>query len=315
MKLLASSAISYQYSFEQKGFSHSLKILSDEDQLIHPDYAPFIPAMERRRMSEVMRTCITSALACIKEAHIEQPDGIIVGTAMGCPGHTKTFLEKIENLGDGLLSPTSFTLSTHNTIAGQLSLMLKCHGYNTTHTQGSLSFEHALLDAQLCLQEGLKHVLISGADEMESDLYYLQSRLEGSTNVPASGASSFLLAPAGTDSLMELDLISVQSLIGPLGDATQVALKSPKIKKADLVLYCTEMQVDEAEIRHIFSAVECIDYCKYSGYYATNSAFALALAHDLLLNPKDDGERIQNILIINNSFRENLGIIQVQKSP
>ena len=50
-----------------------------------------------------------------------------------------------------ILTPTSFIQSTHNTVGGQIALGLECKGYNFTYVHASISFESALLDAQLQL--------------------------------------------------------------------------------------------------------------------------------------------------------------------
>src|SRR5688572_22443631 len=154
MFIAASSLISFQPTFRNPGFSGALEPLGKNGGLITPSYEN-IPAMERRRMSTVLKSSLACALDCLEQSGLEQPDAIIVGTSMGCCIHTKVFLDKIHESDGRLLSPTSFIHSTHNSIAGQISLHLKNYNYNNTHTHGALSFEQALLDASLSLSEGL----------------------------------------------------------------------------------------------------------------------------------------------------------------
>ena len=162
MHITASSTISHQPTFRNKGFSLGLSELKPVSELITPDYSAFIPAMDRRRMSQVLKMAIACSIDCLEQAGLSQPDAIIVGTSMGCCVHTKNFLDKILSANEGLLSPTSFIVSTHNTIAGQISLLLKNHGYNMTHTQNSLSFEQGLIDGMLCIKNGCSNVLVGG---------------------------------------------------------------------------------------------------------------------------------------------------------
>ncbi|HVG42231.1 MAG TPA: beta-ketoacyl synthase chain length factor, partial [Chitinophagaceae bacterium] len=171
MYITASATISHQPTFRNNGFSSSLSELKSLSKLITPDYSLFIPAMERRRMSDVLKMSIACSMDCLEQAGLSQPDGIIVGTSMGCCVHTKNFLDKIIAANEGPLSPTSFIVSTHNTIAGQISLLLKNHGYNITHTQNSLSFEQGLIDGMLSIREGHNNILIGGADEQEDAIY------------------------------------------------------------------------------------------------------------------------------------------------
>ncbi|HKJ49248.1 MAG TPA: beta-ketoacyl synthase chain length factor, partial [Christiangramia sp.] len=77
------------------------------------------------------------------------------------------------------LSPTSFIQSTHNTVGGQIALDLKCKGHNMTFTQNSVSFESALLDALLQMQEdGVRNILVGGVDETSNEFTGFQ-KLDG----------------------------------------------------------------------------------------------------------------------------------------
>ena len=194
MYISAASTISHHPTFRNKGFSLQLQELDSPSQLISPDYGAFIPAMDRRRMSDVQKMSIACSLDCLQQAGISQPDAIIVGTSMGCCVNVRSFLDKILSANGGPLSPTSFIVSTHNTVAGQIALLLKNHGYNMTHTQNSLSFEQALMDAMLGIKDGFEHVLVGGADEEEESLYNMRARLKNDQLHLVSGASFFILS-------------------------------------------------------------------------------------------------------------------------
>jgi len=91
MYITASSTISHQPTFRNEGFSSALSTLNEPSDIIHPDYAVFIPAMTRRRMSDVLKMAITCTVDCLEQMGLKQPEAIIVGTSLGCNIFTKKF--------------------------------------------------------------------------------------------------------------------------------------------------------------------------------------------------------------------------------
>ena len=134
---------------------------------IEPDYKNILDVKQMRRMSRIIRIGLAAATKALKEADKENADAIITGTAYGCMQDSESFLKKIIEQDEELLSPTSFIQSTHNTVGAQIALMLKCYNYNNTFVHRGFSFEHALLDAMLCLMKiEAKNILAGSADEM-----------------------------------------------------------------------------------------------------------------------------------------------------
>lgn len=77
-----------------------------------------------------------------------------------------------------MLAPTAFIQSTFNTIGAQIASLSKNRCYNNTYAHRAFSFESALLDAILLLQEGeARNVLVGGIDEMTDTLYEILKRL------------------------------------------------------------------------------------------------------------------------------------------
>ena len=103
-----------------------------------------------RRMGNLIKMGVGTALKVKGEEKIE---GIVVGTGLGCIENTEIFLREFIVHSSGTLSPTAFIQSTHNTVAGQIALILKEHGYNSTYTQRGTSFENALIDGCLLSSE------------------------------------------------------------------------------------------------------------------------------------------------------------------
>jgi 3-oxoacyl-[acyl-carrier-protein] synthase II len=314
MYITASSTISHQPTFRSNGFSLKLPELKAPSELITPDYNEFIPAMDRRRMSEVIKMAIACTMDCLEQAGILQPDAIIVGTSMGCCVHTRNFLDKIFSANEGLLSPTSFIVSTHNTIAGQISLLLKNHGYNMTHTQNSLSFEQGLIDGMLCLKSGCSQVLVGGADEEEGAIYNMKERLNDQNIHITCGASFFLLSNEkdNTAPIKLVDAGSFGLIKDPAGTILDfLSSNNLSAGEIDLVLYANCEQTKTRELENIFEHKKLVDYQKMAGTYYTNSAFAVNFGTDILsqkTNPVfSEGKR--HVLVCNNLISENLGLI------
>ncbi|MEP7232219.1 MAG: beta-ketoacyl synthase chain length factor [Ginsengibacter sp.] len=314
MYITASSTISHQPTFRNKGFSLELSELKPVSELITPDYGPFITPMDRRRMSQVLKMSIACSMDCLEQAGLSQPDAIIVGTSMGCCIHTKNFLDKILSANDGPLSPTSFIVSTHNTIAGQISLLLKNHGYNMTHTQNSLSFEQGLVDGMLCINSGYHNVLVGGSDEEEDSLYNIKERL-GNNNIHLTCGASFFILSDEKGKHDSITLADVGSF-GLINDSIFIIKKfldsnNLLIEEIDLVLYANSEQKKTEEIKLLFGPDKIFDYQKIAGTWFTNSAFALDYGIDILSHRKHPvfGEGIRKVLVCNNLIPENLGLI------
>ena len=132
-----------------------------------PDYTVYIPPMQLRRMSKAVRMGIGASKIALQQAKIEKPDAISIGTAMGCLNDTEVFLKKMVEQEEQMLTPTAFIQSTHNTVGGQIALLYGCNGHNLTYVHRGHSFEQAMLNAYLYLQQHPdENVLVGGIDEL-----------------------------------------------------------------------------------------------------------------------------------------------------
>jgi 3-oxoacyl-(acyl-carrier-protein) synthase len=145
-------------------------------QSVKPELKDYVKPADARRMSKTVKNGIVTSYEAMKQADVINPDAIIVGTGLGIVTDTEKFLESMLDNNELFLTPTSFIQSTHNTVAAQIALNLKCHYYNFTYVNRGFSFESAVLDAQMHLDEGKKDVLIGGADEMSRHYFDINKK-------------------------------------------------------------------------------------------------------------------------------------------
>jgi len=165
-------SISAQNTFDSDGFLEDMKPISGNTvPAQYPNYKDYIAPSASRRMATGVKMGVSAATKALHNAQLAQPDAIITGTGMGCIEDTEKFLNTIIGNDEEFLTPTSFIQSTHNTVGAQIALGLKCKAYNNTYVHAALSFESALLDAQLLLQqEEAQHVLVGGVDELGTEI-------------------------------------------------------------------------------------------------------------------------------------------------
>lgn len=295
----SAATISHQPVFGVRGFVASLNPLEPESELIQPAYKEYIDPMALRRMSKILRMSITSAREALRQSGIAQPRGIIVGTGLGCLLDTEKFLSNFLTL-EGLIPPTSFILSTHNTIAGQISLNLGCHSYNITHTQNTLSFETSLIDGIMKIEEGESPVLVGAADEHIPFLDTVAAEWGYSRLQLTSAASFYVLSgDASSDSLAEVldaEVIGGQKYTDDTVIAGFLERNGLILDEIDLILSSGSA---------VKANVKQMDYTTYSGIYPTASAFAFHYGADYLSTVS--GSRY--VLIVNRLRPENTGLV------
>lgn len=297
-------------------------------------YKDHIPVSMIRRTSHILKMGISAGLMCLQNAGIEKPDAIIVGTAMGCFEDTDKFLRSLLDNNEQMLTPTSFIQSTHNTLAGQLALLIKSHGYNFTYTHQNLSFEYALLDGLMLLQEKeAANVLVGGTDELIKplcDLFELAGHIKSAGNLDApiwksktsgyiagEGAAFFNLGTEqGPASIAKLRGVRTFQQITDKNALTQqvnLFLNQLGLMSHDISLVLSGASGDvttDATI-HAFTRETGLPVAYFKhlcGEYFTCSAFALWLGASILKKQRipscmNDAETlpesIQHLLIVN----------------
>lgn len=301
----AITSISNQDSFGNQGFSKSVVPLTGEENLQLADFKAYIEPALIRRMSKILRMSVAAGEYCRRKNDSQEIEAIIVGTGLGCLVDTQKFLERFIEI-EGLLPPTSFIQSTHNTIAGQVSLSMKNNGYNTTYTQNTISFELALQDAMMCLNDGMESVLVGGADEDIPFLDEVKTKL-GLNHLNLTSGVTFLTLSKqkNENSIAEIEALDIQYQPTNVLSSIDTFIKKQGVPKDDLshVFYSTPFH--EGEKPSLVKGVnEATSISSLAGFYPTNSAFGLHLAADKL-NESKSGK----MLVCNNLSASHLGLM------
>ena len=153
-------------------------ILSDKE--LYSDLKVLIPDSGlRRRMSKIVKTAVGTAIECAGGIeNVRCVDAIITSTGWGCLIDSERFLRNIINDNEQLLNPTPFIQSTFNTVGGQIALLAHNQSYNVTYVNRSHSFEDALLDAVLRIEDGeSSSVLVGSYDEQTESQHKIMERM------------------------------------------------------------------------------------------------------------------------------------------
>jgi len=168
---------------------------------IEPNYKEFMAPMQLRRMGRILKMGVTASRICLKDAGLEKPDAIITGTGLGLLQDTEKFLTSMLDNNEKFLNPTSFIQSTHNTVGAHIAVMLKCNKYNYTFVHSDISFESAILDSLMQLEENQdSNILLGGLDEMTEQHYEITERAgfwNKSNNKPHNSISDKIIPGEG----------------------------------------------------------------------------------------------------------------------
>ena len=308
---MKATCISAQNTLKQDGFlTNIITWQTNRLQAIEPDYRKYIDPKLIRRMSHVIKMGVAAAKECLNQADIFMPDAIITGTAFGIMEDTVTFLSRIIELKEEMLPPTAFIQSTHNTVAAQIALILKCHGYNNTFVHKGISFESALLDALMLLAEGeATDVLTGGIDEMTATGFTVLTRIGLYKRLPVNNLDLFKKKSKGTLSgegaaffvlSNKLTLANLAELVGiktyfiadisfDITDHIKAFLIENDLSVSDLDLVIVgkngDIKNDEPYDKlkaGLFSETTLANYKHLCGEYPTSSSFALWLAANII---------------------------------
>ncbi|MEP7238993.1 MAG: beta-ketoacyl synthase chain length factor [Ferruginibacter sp.] len=338
MYIRATGNISPQKTFGHQPLEEVVPYTGNRLACIEPDYKEFIDPKQIRRMSRIIRMGVAAAMECLQEARVKVPDAIVTGTAYGCLEDTNSFLSKMVEFKEELLTPTAFIQSTHNTIGAQIGLLLQCNNYNNAFVHRGFSFESALLDGMMLLKEkDAGNVLVGAIDEITNSSHAILNRLglykQGPVSnldiyktktkgtVAGEGAAFFLIAndPSATD-YAKLD--GLHTFYKPDGFAeiekqisSFLEKNSVSINDIDLIITGKNGDASSDEVydglaETIFHNKELVNYKYLCGEYPTAASFAMWLAANTIKTGKlpatlnytiSPVKKINRILIYNHS--------------
>lgn len=314
---------------------------------IEPEYKEYINPVLLRRMSHAIKMGVTSAMMALKDGGVTMPDAIITGTGLGCIEDTENFLNNIITNKEQFLPPTPFIQSTHNTIAAQIALILKCNNYNYAYVHGGLSFESALLDALMILHEGNgRNLLVGGTDELTQASWQIMHRMgllrhsaaghdrslmkKGRGSTGGEGSVFMTLSTEKTNAyanIRSMDIFSGNAGISNIRQMIQNSLDTAGLAAADIDLIIMGMNGDRkgdklyTDIHNsLFAGKPVAAYKHLIGEYHTASAFAPAFAADILksgtvpqcaMAAGNVPSSVKNILIYNHYFNSHHAVITI----
>jgi len=267
-----------------------------------PDYKDFIPdPVIRRRMSRIIKMGVSSALLALRNSGTDKVDGIITGTGWGCLADTEKFLNSIYENDERLLNPSAFIQSTPNTVGAQVALSIGSKSYNVSYVHGGISFESALIDTMLKLQErNCGNILVGGFDEMSPTKKHILERM-GVWRIakPGEGSYFFVMSNRVTDTTVA-ELVSVDI---PHGHSE---LKEHIDLSGNVMLLCgAEDMLHYSE--NLSSKV--VNYKENCGEYPTASAYALWYGCTLIFSKTD----VDKIIIVTRHLKERMSIITIKR--
>ena len=312
---------------------------------IEPDYSPYIDPKASRRMGRLLKYGTTAGLQALKDAGINSPDAISTGTGFGLLDDSGKFLKNVTETDEGVVSPTAFIQSTHNTVSSNIALTVGCKGHNNTFVHKGFSFESALLDAQMLTAEdpAIKNILVGAYDETTDYSYTIMQRLRlirdtpgsnlgllkkpGSGSITGEGAAFFLLSKEKTQHTYAKFLGS-EILFKPKSSDSVIAkleafLTKHKLNLSDIDVVisglCGDTKRDEilrALNDKYFTTQTILGYKHLCGEYMTSSAFAMWMASMIVQTGQipsqtllQDKERAPKYILICNTYKSDNAFI------
>ena len=293
------------------------------------DFAKYFEAKQARRTSKILKMSMVAAYDALAEDQTNL-DGIIVGTGLGCIGDSEKFLVSMIEYKETTLSPTSFIQSTHNTIAGSIALQLKVHQYNLTYSERIFSFEWALLDALMQINESSNKArfLVGAADELTQNTFNIAKALGvyqdnseqiediktiKGTKVSAGESACFFTLEQANDKDVILQFVSLffQEKIEDVLREILAKIESSGIPSVDCILLGINGHKIYDQVYQNFEQAfpeSDVAYFKHlCGESLTASAFAFWLATEILeknevppiASIRKNNPSIRSVLIIN----------------
>lgn len=307
----AATQISLQAPLSEEWITHPVFPVEPFMRSQDPNFRDWLPPLESRRMGKIMRRALVTAMKVMQDSGISDPDAIITGTGLGCIENTELFLDQLCREGEEMLKPTYFMQSTHNTISSLIAIKTKCHGYNSTYSHKSISFDSALMDAYIQMKLGdISTALVTGNDEMTPSYFKILQRtgyVGQAGQVTASEASaSLMLCTKAEDNLCEIENVHLsfdKANLANMGKQVDAIMMGYNGNQKNDMVY-NKLKKDYANLpilqyKHLFG--ECYS-ASALGLYAAAHIMKLGQAPAFMrMDSVSDPLNLQRLLVINHS--------------
>lgn len=301
----AATQISMQQPLSEAWMTAPVEHTEPYVRSLDPNFRDWLNPLESRRMGKILKRALVTAQKVMHDSGVQQPDAVITGTGLGCIENTELFLDQLCREGEEMLKPTYFMQSTHNTISSLISIHDHLHGYNTTYSHKSVSFDSALLDAFTQLRLGdIRTALVTGNDEMTPSYFNILQRAGyvGQPGQVAAGETSvaMMLTTDPADALCEIEEVSmsVRGVQQPLAPADLLVLGTNGVPQNDQ-LY--------REVAQQMPGVETFEYKRLFGESYTVSGLGIYAAAHLLSQG-----RASRVLFVNHSDNLNVTFVTLK---
>ena len=301
----AATQISMQQPLSEAWMTAPVEHTEPYVRSLDPNFRDWLNPLESRRMGKILKRALVTAQKVMHDSGVQQPDAVITGTGLGCIENTELFLDQLCREGEEMLKPTYFMQSTHNTISSLISIHDHLHGYNTTYSHKSVSFDSALLDAFTQLRLGdIQTALVTGNDEMTPSYFSILQRAGyvGQPGQVAAGETSvaMMLTTDPADALCEIEELSmsVRGVQQPFAPADLLVLGTNGVPQNDQ-LY--------REVAQQMPGVETFEYKRLFGESYTVSGLGVYAAAHLLSQG-----RAGRVLFVNHSDNLNVTFVTLK---
>ena len=301
----AATQISMQQPLSEAWMTAPVEHTEPYVRSLDPNFRDWLNPLESRRMGKILKRALVTAQKVMHDSGVQQPDAVITGTGLGCIENTELFLDQLCREGEEMLKPTYFMQSTHNTISSLISIHDHLHGYNTTYSHKSVSFDSALLDAFTQLRLGdIRTALVTGNDEMTPSYFNILQRAGyvGQPGQVAAGETSvaMMLTTDPADALCEIEEVSmsVRGVQQPFAPADLLVLGTNGVPQNDQ-LY--------REVAQQMPGVETFEYKRLFGESYTVSGLGIYAAAHLLSQG-----RAGRVLFVNHSDNLNVTFVTLK---
>jgi hypothetical protein len=179
----------------------------ESDSLTQNELLSFVPRMLKRRLSPLARIVFCAASQCVdQKTHLPA----VFSSTHGELAKSFKMMEMIEQGEE--ISPTAFSLSVHNSIAGLFAMAYKNKRQCVVVAPGEEGLAAAFIEAIGLLQEGTDEVLVVLYDE-PLEAFYPSSPYK--LSMPTSCAIALRIGKTGSGTTLRL---SVQSKAGDDGE-------------------------------------------------------------------------------------------------